>query len=232
MRRSFGSFGLMVLQETYWLVVTITIFLYLVTENGSLVLGDKTAHEIVLHIPQLFYFSLFTSIFSFPLCIQPCLELLKSNVKTKMVILLSMLTVTLIVSVNTMTHKFLMADNRHYTFYIWKRIFEKPYGKFIPIPMYVISAYCMFKNLSHVDGYTRVGYLISTILCLVPHKLLEFRYFIVPYLLYNIEIGSKVAVWQLTLQLIFSIVINYLTVNLFLWSPFEWPDGSVQRFSW
>lgn len=232
MRRSFWSFIFMVLKETYWLISTVLIFIYLVFLNGSFVLGDKSAHQVVLHIPQLLYFSLFTSIFAFPLCISPCLELLKSNWKTKTVLVLSALIVTIIVSVNTMVHLFLLSDNRHFTFYIWKRIFEKPYGKFIPVPMYVVSMYCISKNLSQVDSYIRVGYIISTILCLVPHKLLEFRYFIVPYLLYNIEIGMKQSGWQLALQLVFNLVINYSTVNLFLWSPFEWPDGTVQRFSW
>lgn len=222
----------MVLKETYWLLSTVLIFVYFVVLNGSFVLGDKTAHEVVLHIPQLFYFSFFTSIFAFPSFIFPCFELLRSNRKTKLVLILLALILTIIVSVNTMAHVFLISDNRHYTFYIWKRIFEKPCGKFIPVPIYVVSMFCIVKNLSHVDGYTKVGYFISTIMCLVPHKLLEFRYFIMPYLLYNIEISSSVSNWQLILQLVLNIVINYLTVNLFLWSPFKWPDGSIQRFSW
>lgn len=222
----------MILKETYFLLISLLCLIYLISKNGSLVLGDKSAHQAVIHIPQLFYFSLFTAVFSFPLCIYPSIELLRNFQNFKFSLLLYTLLITAVVSVNTMTHLFLISDNRHYTFYIWKRVYEKPFGRYIPVPLYIISIYCIANNLRHMNGYAKLGYLISTIICLVPHKLLEFRYFIVPYLLYRIETTCRLSWWQLMLEFIFSVVVNYKTINLFLTSPFTWSDGTIQRFSW
>ena len=41
-------------------------FLAFLLWNGGIVLGDKTMHVPVLHIPQLYYFSAFTAVMMLP----------------------------------------------------------------------------------------------------------------------------------------------------------------------
>ncbi|XKL65932.1 hypothetical protein PGB90_009352 [Kerria lacca] len=205
-RHSFRHFALQILTEVYLFILTMLGFLYLLIKNGSLVLGDKSAHQAVIHLPQLLYFALFTSVFAFPLCIYPSIQLL-CNIRR-------------------------LKYNRHYTFYIWQRIFQKSFGKFIMIPLYIASIYSILYNTSHVNACSKFAYLISTVACLVPQKLLEFRYFIIPYLFYRIGTCSRLSQWQLKLEFAFSLLVNYLTISIFLQKPFQWPDGSIQRFSW
>lgn len=231
-RHSFRHFALQILTEVYLFILTMLGFLYLLIKNGSLVLGDKSAHQAVIHLPQLLYFALFTSVFAFPLCIYPSIQLLCNIRRLKCKLFFYTFLLVIVVSTNTMAHLFLISDNRHYTFYIWQRIFQKSFGKFIMIPLYIASIYSILYNTSHVNACSKFAYLISTVACLVPQKLLEFRYFIIPYLFYRIGTCSRLSQWQLKLEFAFSLLVNYLTISIFLQKPFQWPDGSIQRFSW
>ncbi len=232
MRRSPLHFISFVLKETYGFIFSSACFLYFLIKNGSIVFGDKSAHVSVIHLPQLLYFSLFTSIFAFPLCIPPLSRFLKVIRRSKILILSCTLLCIVIVAKNTMAHLYLISDNRHYTFYVWKRVFERPFLKYVMIPFYIISIFCMIENTNHVDSYTRFAYVVSTAACLVPQKLLEFRYFIIPYLLYRLETYHKLSQWQINLELLFNLLLNYITISLFIQRPFQWPDATVQRFSW
>lgn len=231
-RRSVLYFFQLVLKETYFFIIAVLGFTWLIIQNGSLVLGDKSAHTAVIHLPQLLYFSLFTAAFSFPLSILPAFKLLKNFKRLYKFVILTMLLMGIVVAVNTVAHLYLISDNRHYTFYIWKRIFEKPLGRYLIIPLYIVSVYCIAENTSHIDAYSKLGYVLATVIVLVPQKLLEFRYFIVPYLLYRIETYHRTKWWQLLMELVFNLIINFLTISFFVQLPFQWPDGTQQRFSW
>lgn len=231
-RRSVYYFIQLVLKETYFFIIAVLSFAWLILRNGSLVLGDKSNHTTVIHLLQLLYFALFTAVFSFPLCISPAFKLLRSYRKFYKFVVLASILIGVVVAVNTMAHIFLLSDNRHYTFYIWKRVFEKPIGRYLVIPMYIVSLYSIVDNTSHVDAYTKLGYILATVIVLVPQKLLEFRYFIVPYLLYRIETYHRLRWWHLVLELFFNLIINLLTISFFVQMPFQWPDGTLQRFSW
>lgn len=68
---------------------------------------------------------------------------------------------------------------------------------------------------------------------LAPQLLLEFRYFIVPYLLYRLQVRPRS--WaRLASEAAAHAAVDAATVALFLWRPFAWdhePD-QVQRFMW
>uniref|UniRef100_A0A914L2L3 Dol-P-Glc:Glc(2)Man(9)GlcNAc(2)-PP-Dol alpha-1,2-glucosyltransferase n=1 Tax=Meloidogyne incognita TaxID=6306 RepID=A0A914L2L3_MELIC len=100
---------------------------FLVWNNGSIVLGDKTAHKPVIHLPQLFYFVGFTAASSMPLFISYFFQNYK-KIFTRFS-LISMLFISLfaLLSVNccTLAHPYLLADNRHFTFYLWQRFFQR-----------------------------------------------------------------------------------------------------------
>jgi alpha-1,2-glucosyltransferase len=45
-------------------------------------------------------------------------------------------------------HKFMLADNRHYTFYVWRKFFLKHrLAKFIPATLYVFQAWRCWTEL-------------------------------------------------------------------------------------
>lgn len=80
-------------------------------------------------------------------------------------------------------------------------------------------------------------YLICCFTVLVPQQLIEFRYYIIPFLIFRIHI-PKSHDWRLTASLCCELslysAINILTIYLFLYQPFQWPHlpGQTQRFMW
>ena len=66
---------------------------------------------------------------------------------------------------------------------------------------------------------------------LVPARLLEPRYFILPVLLlrYITPMPDRRTAWLTTA---WSVAIHVAVLWLFLARPFVWPDGSVARFMW
>lgn len=49
---------------------------------------------------------------------------------------------TYFMSADRYEHPFLLSDNRHYTFYIWKRIYQRHWSvRFLVVPLYIISGW-------------------------------------------------------------------------------------------
>lgn len=232
LQRSFFNFVALILKESFFFIVCAVSFVYYLLVNGSIVLGDKSAHQSVIHVPQLFYFSIFTYIFAFPHHISSSFTFLKKLKRQKLKLSLLAFVIFLIVHFNTMAHLYLISDNRHYTFYVWKRIFEKRFGRYLMIPLYIVSMFSIKENMQNLNGSVKFAFFVCTVICLIPQKLLEFRYFIIPYFIYRCETCYKSRYWELILELSFNLIVNYLTITLFLNKPYTWPDGSVQRFSW
>ena len=75
-------------------------------------------------------------------------------------------------------------------------------------------------------------YTTCCVVALLPQQLLEFRYFIIPYLLFRVHIpqGTKPG---LLAELMLYGTVNTATVWLFLYRPFHWPNSdNEQRFMW
>ncbi|GAC95389.1 alpha-1,2 glucosyltransferase [Pseudozyma hubeiensis SY62] len=123
--------------------------------NGSIVLGDKSAHQVALHLPHVGYFLAFASLFGFaPLLygLQPPLSDVESKSNSTMAGLaesirqaIAVVTQATLGSVTglltlaaaligfyiaadqfTIEHPYLLSDNRHYPSYVWRR-FRKSY---------------------------------------------------------------------------------------------------------
>ncbi|XP_069694039.1 dol-P-Glc:Glc(2)Man(9)GlcNAc(2)-PP-Dol alpha-1,2-glucosyltransferase isoform X2 [Periplaneta americana] len=208
-------------------------FLGFLLWNGGLVVGDRSAHQMVLNIPQLFYFSLFLVIFSSPFMVLYIKEFLINLLKHWKLVLMLLIGCAIIVYSNTHVHTYLVSDNRHYTFYIWKRLFERYYlVKYMLIPVYIFGAFSTFKLLKETDIAFQIGYIAFVALCLVPQKLLEFRYFIVPFLMFRLHVNSR-SWWQLVLEFTLFSLVNAVTVYIFITRTFYWLDSKdVQRFLW
>lgn len=158
---------------------------------------------------------------------------------------------------HTYEHPFLLSDNRHYTFYVWRKFYRlHASARYLLIPAYCISGWlnsCALSSMGFIffarmKRYSFVllvlgrnvpfllvlGFCIAAVLTLVPSPLLEFRYFIIPFLFYCIQLGPPADSRRTLLVLAMYLSIHLVTVYLFIYRPFEWPSEPdvKQRFMW
>jgi alpha-1,2-glucosyltransferase len=152
-------------------------------------------------------------------------------------------------------HPFILSDNRHYSFYVWHKIYRRHWTvRYLLTPAYTFSGFlniqafgrCYFdkprlnaKLISiNIAEHTRFllafGYFIALVLTLVPSPLFEFRYFIIPFLFYMVHIPPPTQTTRTIAALGLYLSIHLVTVYLFVYKPFVWtnePD-QLQRFMW
>ncbi|KAK1790536.1 hypothetical protein P4O66_014425 [Electrophorus voltai] len=210
-------------------------FVAFVVFNDGIVVGDRSSHEACLNFPQLFYFFSFTLAFSLPvsLCRQQLVKFLHVLKKHLLLLLLVTVVSLLLVWKFTFVHKYLLADNRHFTFYVWKNIYQKhQLVRFLLIPGYLFAAWSFLDTLKSKSLFWILAFCVCLVAATVPQKLLEFRYFIVPYLLYRIHIPLP-SLPRLLLEFGLYTVVNAATVYIFLHKTFQWANSdAVQRFMW
>ena len=71
------------------------------------------------------------------------------------------------------------------------------------------------------------------VLNLSPQLLLEFRYYVIPFMMYRLQV--RPTNWtKLGLETFLFFVINVVTVYLFVMKPFKWEQEpeQTQRFMW
>jgi alpha-1,2-glucosyltransferase len=136
----------------------------------------------------------------------------------------------------TIEHPFLLADNRHYPFYVWRKIYKRHWTiRYALTPVYVL-AFSVIKHALARDGQLRLfqslAFGLVTSLTLIPSPLIEPRYFIVPYVLLRLHLrpSSK----KVAFELGWYALINATTLCAFLYKPFKWPSEPMhwQRFMW
>lgn len=134
---------------------------------------------------------------------------------------------------HSIAHPFLLADNRHYTFYIWRYFLSKPIIRFGLTPIYFIAIWVSIRKVAERQSFLWcVLFFASVSLTLIPSPLIEFRYFIIPYFIYRLHL-PKPTQSQLILEGLQYILTNLVTMYLFLYRPFQWPnETSAQRFMW
>jgi alpha-1,2-glucosyltransferase len=143
--------------------VIFVIFGVFVIWNGSITVGDKEAHTAILHIPQFFYCITFIAFWDFDIWweflwdIVPNFVASSQQIKRKLSvkkcvtsILLLLATLTLVeVTVYRFTyaHRYLLSDNRHYTFYLWRRLFVAyPNAKYFAAPIYLVIFFALWRH--------------------------------------------------------------------------------------
>nr|XP_020652655.1 dol-P-Glc:Glc(2)Man(9)GlcNAc(2)-PP-Dol alpha-1,2-glucosyltransferase-like [Pogona vitticeps] len=220
---------------TWPYITMVVVFVTFVALNGGIVVGDRSSHEACLHFPQLFYFFSFVLFFSFPHMVTPnkVVSFLRS-VRTHL-LQYSIVTIVSLFLVwkFTYTHKYLLADNRHYPFYVWRKIFQRhELVKYILVPIYIFAGWSLMDALKAKSVFWNLVYFVCLLAATVPQKLLEFRYFILPYIIFRLNI-SMPSPWKLFLELAFYALVNVITFHLFLNKPFQWPNSEeIQRFMW
>nr|XP_027231090.1 putative Dol-P-Glc:Glc(2)Man(9)GlcNAc(2)-PP-Dol alpha-1,2-glucosyltransferase [Penaeus vannamei] len=222
-----------VVVDSFCYVLVLIAFSVFVSYNGSIVLGDRSAHEATVHLPQLGYFCLFFLIFSLPYApshVQPFMNLCKRHV----FLALALLVVgVMAVHSNTLEHPYLLADNRHYTFYLWNRFYGRySFFRYIMVPIYMFGAYMVYSSIQGCSFVFKVLFVACLAAMVVPQKLLEFRYFIIPFLIARMQTVSKN--WlQLWTEMLYFLLINAITLYIFVSKTFLWEDSAeLQRIIW
>ncbi|KAI8981433.1 alpha-2-glucosyltransferase Alg10, partial [Pilobolus umbonatus] len=235
-------------------IMSILSFAIFVIWNKGIVLGDRSNHIAGLHYPQLFYYTSFLSFFALPWLLS------RDNIFSALSISKRKWTYVLVLSScylvykYTYEHPFILSDNRHYSFYVWKNIYRRHWSiRYLLVPVYLMSGYLNLKVLGNSifcqvllililihlfianDSSLLfiVGYIVTLILTLVPSPLLEFRYFILPFLFYMVHIQPR-RMAHTVMAVVYYTVINGITLYLFNYRPFRWtsePDV-YQRFMW
>lgn len=228
------------------------LFVAFVFYNGGVTFGDKENHQMSLHLVQVFYCAAFITIFTTPLWLLPktikkYFHFAVTGRKGLNLLLLAVLFMALhhIIKHYTVVHPFLLADNRHYTFYIYRKILSKPMANVITIPAYHFSSWVIVHLLSELFHKSMLALypvsimalIASTVAVLVPSPLFEPRYYIVPLVLVRIFIVPQnerlTRTASHSLEFVWYLMINALFFIIFFTYEFSWlTERGVQRIIW
>jgi alpha-1,2-glucosyltransferase len=215
-------------------VIVVLSFVYFVFQNGSIVLGDKQNHTASFHLPQFFYFFAFSFGFGF-FALEPwqlVAKWLAAIKRNQMSSILLLFVLTYGILNYTHVHPFLLADNRHYTFYVWRYFLSKFWIRLLLIPVYFIAITMIFVRLAETKSFLwLLMFSGSTALCLIPSPLIEFRYYVIPFMIMRLQLKPSTS--SIRMEIIFFSIVNAITIYLFLYRPFEWKhESGTQRFMW
>jgi alpha-1,2-glucosyltransferase len=147
----------------------------------------------------------------------------------------------------TLVHPFLLADNRHYTFYLWRRVIgASGWSRYLAAPVYAGCAWLALLSppldQPVVPAIKTLMLVFCTAFVLTPAHLVEFRYFTIPWYLHVLRPGgvmyddqrrgTTAVVVLKVITLLGYIALNAATIHVFLYKSFSWGDGSVARFMW
>jgi len=219
--------------------LVLAIFGGFIVWNGGIVLGDKSNHVPSFHVPQVYYFVAFTTAFGWPVLVsgKGGVRGLLKDVAGRMFGSFSRSVVTgavcaimgVTVYLYTIHHPFLLSDNRHYTFYVWRRIFMlHPVVPYLLVPIYLACAWAWYLRVA-VDQTLLQNILLPIFILptLLPTPLLEPRYFLIPYILLRAQVPD-VPTWAVVVEGLWYAAINALTMGVYLYKERE----SVGRFMW
>lgn len=213
-------------------------FVAFVRWNGSVVLGAKEAHAVSPHFAQLMYFSLVSSLALAPLHFSwdQAVHLFWSFWKKRPLgfcqWIVALTAGFLSVHSYSIAHAYLLADNRHYTFYLWRKVIQSHQStKYLLVPLYVYSWFSIFRVLARPKIWV-LAYFLATAAVLVPAPLIEFRYYTIPFYFLMLH-SHTVDVQSLVLIGLGYVVTNVFTMFMFLFRPFNWShEPGKQRFIW
>lgn len=235
------------------------LFLGFTYFNGGVALGDKENHVLVPHLAQLCYCVTFITVFTLPIWVS--FDFLLGYVKANLLTVSGLVfnaawipLLTVVVQGFTIIHPFVLADNRHYTFYIVKNfIISSDTARFRLIPLYHFSFYVVFKLFQQNSNICRdkdnsfrrtaaspntyYAFLLCTALSVCLSPLFEPRYYILPYIFFRLFVRPVASpVLNLSLLQHYNLQIRYAGEVLWLWFwsqaiyivflqfTFEWDD--------
>ncbi|ALC43719.1 Alg10 [Drosophila busckii] len=206
-------------------------FIYI---NGSIVVGDKNAHEAEVHLPQLFYFAVFAAVFGISNTLRQFRTAVALLRRHFLLAILAAAIIFAVVHLNTMIHPYLLADNRHYTFYIWRRLYGRFWWfRYAMVPVYLLAITIIYSGLRHMSDSFKLMYPLALVLVLCFQRLLELRYFLVPYVLFRLHTRPARKGFAEWLELGVHLLLNVATFYIYFTKEFYWQNYSTpQRIIW
>ncbi|KAL2957682.1 hypothetical protein AAZX31_18G163800 [Glycine max] len=212
----------------------------LLASSPSFSSGAKEAHAVTPHFAQMLYFSLVSVLAQAPMhfTITKAVDLFQMFRKSRALLFFQMFLALVVglLSVHffSVAHPYLLADNRHYPFYLWKKVIMAHWSiKYLLAPVYI----CSWLSIIHMLGKFRskiwaLAYFLATAAVLVPAPLIEFRYYTIPFYFLVLHCNNRDdQSWILTGTLY--IGVNIFTMMMFLFRPFHWDhEPGIQRFIW
>ena len=219
-------------KDLFLMISLLGIFSFFVffMNGGSIALGDKGSHSVSLHFAQFFYCTTTIFIFCFPLLIPN--QWKKPSRAVICFFAVSLLVAFLAVRHGTIVHPYVLADNRHWINFIWRRFLCKEAIRFALVPLHALSITLIYENLMETRGFLwAFGYFCTCAIVLIPSPLPEPRYYIFPLVFFtlNCKIPSK---GRLIIQMALFTIINSFIIGMFLYKPFLWSNGELQRRIW
>jgi alpha-1,2-glucosyltransferase len=190
--------------------------------------GDKSNHVATIHLTQMLYIWPFIAFFSLPLMMAYIIDVtvprsllprfLRFGPKRRIIppriqVVIPIISIMIIiVHYNTIVHPFILADNRHYVFYVFNKILLRHrLVKYLAVPVYFICAWAAIATLGppprsskgekgqpyrsyaseNTNVTTVIMWAIATSLSLITAPLVEPRYFILPWLFWRLHVVPR-----------------------------------------
>ncbi|KAI5359751.1 putative alpha-2-glucosyltransferase Alg10 [Septoria linicola] len=155
----------------------IGVFASFILWNGGVVLGDKSNHIATINLPQMLYIWPFITFFSWPLLLphfimgaltliarigrianlEPLLVCKRRNFLPRAYLIVGFTILALAtIHFNTIVHPFMLADNRHYVFYVFKRLLRPRWLRYLAAPVYVMTAWACIGSRGEAP-YSNMG---------------------------------------------------------------------------
>lgn len=160
-------------------------------------------------------------------------EIIKSSCQNWCIIAIGTIVIAIIIKYNTIVHPYLLADNRHYTFYVWNKFYGKyALARYAVAPMYTLSLISLYTTINNQSAGFKLIFSICTFAAISFQQLIEIRYFIIPFLLIRLhtsQINSK----HLFIEFLSFVLINAFVFVTFFSKEIYWSDyEQVQRLIW
>lgn len=182
---------------------------------------------------QVLYFSLFNLVFGISTTLENLSHIVKFLRRRWFLIIPSAFLLAGVIKYYTLVHPYLLADNRHYIFYIWNRFYGRyEWAKYIMIPIYIVALTNIFIKLRAKSFGFSLLYVASLIVSVSLQLLLEVRYFLIPFLFLRLQ-TLKPKTNYLVFEFLCYLGINAATLYLFYTKEIYWSDyKDVQRIIW
>jgi alpha-1,2-glucosyltransferase len=261
-KTSLKNFGILI----PYIIVGLS-FVGFVYVNGGIALGDKENHILVPHLAQLCYCVTFITVFTMPLWISftTIFDYLEDNFFNIQGLIFNLAWIpVLFITIQgfTIIHPFVLADNRHYVFYIVKNfILRTETSRYELLPVYHLSFYIIYKlfkdssNNNNDDDKKRTiaspivfyAFMFCTAISVILSPLFEPRYYIIPYIIFRLYVKpTNAPLINLEFLYTHNVKLRYVGEILWLWFwtqavylvflqfTFQWPDqiDNVQRIIW
>jgi len=209
--------------------------IFLLYNKGSIVLGHHKYHNSSLHCAQINYFLLALGGLIWPIFFNKKFWKFFLSFSSTFVSLLSVLAA----EYGTIAHPFVLSDNRHYSFYFFKRIVSSHrMVRSVIIPAVVTIVWNALRigienPLSGITKNAKAGrmvFIFCVLVTLVPTPLIEFRYYNLPIIFCLMEMVKLVNRRISLIMIATCVMVNIVTMYVFLFRPFVASDSTIGRF--